>query len=188
MDYMNYRHDSHWVMPYLGPGESILWQGRPQRANPFTSYDLFMIPFSIFWCGGIFRTLLSDFKEGLNITDLFLMPFILVGLYLLVGRFILRWYLLRHTDYAITTRKILRRRNRKVDVQQSDSMPPFRVKEHRNGLKSILFKEDFSHQPLFGQKKRRPAAWELGFALEFLSDAERALRAIDSMRGGITQQ
>ena len=30
MDYMNYRHDSHWVMPYLGPGESILWQGRPQ--------------------------------------------------------------------------------------------------------------------------------------------------------------
>ena len=180
MDYMNYRHDSHWVMPYLGPGESILWQGRPQRFTPFTTYDIYVIPFSIFWCGGLFRMLLSDFKEGFDITDLFSIPFVLAGLYLLFGRFILRWYLLKHSDYAITTQKILRRRNKKVDILQGFSLPSFNIKEHRDGLKSIIFGRRAS-----GSGSAFP---DQGFALEFLPNGDRALYAINAMRTGIAHQ
>jgi hypothetical protein len=136
--------------------------------------------------GGIFPILLNDLKEGFNITDLFLIPFILAGLYLLVGRFILRWYLLRHTDYAITTQKILRRRNKKVDLLQGYSMPPMQVKEHRDGLKSILFGQSSFVQT--NGVNRMGSFGEPGFALEFLSDAERALRAINSIRSSYIQQ
>ena len=166
-----YRYDSGWVMPYLSPGESILWQGRPQRFTPFTENDLFMIPFSLFWCGTLFPGFLEDIKDGIGLFGLFFIPFVLGGLYVLFGRLVVRWYLLRHTAYAITTRKILRRRNRKVEV-----------KEHRNGLKSVLFKEN-----LYSAQIRRRPAWEPGFALEFLSDAERALRAIDAVQTGFDQ-
>ena len=182
MDDIAYRYDSGWVMPYLSPGESILWQGRPQRFTPFTENDIFMIPFSLFWCGTLFPRFLEDIKDGIGLFGLFFIPFVLVGLYVLFGRLVVRWFLLRHTAYAITTRKILRRRNRKVEVLQGDPMPPFRVKEHRNGLKSVLFKEN-----LYSAQIRRRPAWEPGFALEFLSDAERALRAIDAVQTGFDQ-
>ena len=183
MDEIAYRHDSGWVMPYLGPGESILWQGRPQRFTPFTENDIFMIPFSLFWCGTLFPSFWKDFQEGIGLFGLFCIPFVLAGLYMLFGRLVVRWYQLRHTAYAITTRKILRRRNRKVEVLQSDPMPPFRVKEHRKGLKSVCFVENLNSV----RGKRRPA-WEPGFALEFLSDADRAIQAIDSMHAGFNQQ
>ena len=66
--------------------------------------------------------------------------------------------------------------------QIPDPMPPFRVKEYRNGLKSVLFKEN-----LYSAQIRRRPAWEPGFALEFLSDAERAIRAIDAVQTGFDQ-
>ena len=183
MDEIAYGYDSSWIMPYLGPGDSILWQGRPQRSMPFTEDDIFMIPFGILWCGPLFRMFWEDLQEGIGISGLFMIPFLLAGLYMLFGRLIYRWFLLRRTAYAITTRKILRRRTRKVEVLQSVPMPPFRVKEHRNGLKSVLFMENS-----YSVQKRRRPAWDKDFALEFLSDAERAIRAIDSVNGGNNQQ
>ena len=188
MDYMNYRHDSSWVMPYLGPGESILWQGRPQRFTPFTASDGYLIPFSIFWCSFLVRPLWSDLKEGFNVTTLFLIPFILAGLYILFGRFVIRWYLLRHTDYAITTQKVLRRRNRKVDILQGFSLPPFSIKEHKDGLKSISFGQSSLLRSSFSSNNRRNSVWDPGFCLEYLADGERALYAINAMRTGIAHQ
>ncbi len=128
MDFMAYRNDTGWVRPYLGPGESILWQGRPQRFTPFTVFDA----------------------------------------------------------YVITTQKILRRRGKKADLLQGYSMPPMQVKEHRDGLKSILFGQSSFFQT--NGVKRMGSFGEPGFALEFLSDAERALRAINSIRVGFPQQ
>ena len=180
MDYIDYRYDSSWVRPYLGPGESILWQGKPQRANPFTANDVFIIPFSLFWCGSLFSMFWKDFKEGIGIAGLFSIPFVLAGLYFLFGRLIYRWHLLKHTSYVITTQKVLRRRNRKVDILQGISLPQMNVKEHRDGLKSIIFCQT--------AYDRRNSFYNPGFALEFLPDAERALRAIDSMRGSFGQQ
>ena len=181
-----YRYDSGWVMPYLSPGESILWQGRPQRFTPFTENDIFMIPFSLFWCGTLFPGFLEDIKDGIGLFGLFFIPFVLAGLYVLFGRLVVRWFLLKHTAYAITTRKILRRRGKKVDLLQGYSMPPMQVKEHRDGLKSILFGQSSFFQT--NGVNRRSSFGEPGFALEFLSDAERALRAINSIRSSYIQQ
>ena len=186
MDFMDYRNDTGWVRPYLGPGESILWQGRPQRFTPFTPYDAYLIPFSLLWCGGVFRGSWGMIKDGFTPFMLFFIPFFLAGIYLLFGRFIYRWYLLKHTTYVITTQKILRRRNKKVEMLQGYSMPPVQVKEHRDGLKSILFGQSSFFQT--SGVNRRSSFGEPGFALERLSDGERALRAINSIRSSNIQQ
>ena len=35
--------------PYISDNEYILWEGAPEKGLTFTSRDLVMIPFSIFW-------------------------------------------------------------------------------------------------------------------------------------------
>ena len=125
-------------------------------------------------------------KDGFTPFMLFFIPFFLAGIYLLFGRLVYRWYLLKHTSYVITTQKILRRRGKKVDLLQGYSMPPMQVKEHRDGLKSILFGQSSFFQT--SGVNRRSSFGEPGFALELLSDGERALRAINSIRSSYIQQ
>ena len=35
--------------PYISDNEYILWEGAPEKGFTFTSRDLVMIPFSLFW-------------------------------------------------------------------------------------------------------------------------------------------
>ena len=73
---------------HLNQGESLLWTGTPKKGILFNSGDLFLIPFSIFWCGfAIFW--MYGASEGGGIFALFGIPFVVIGLYLLFGRFFL---------------------------------------------------------------------------------------------------
>ena len=111
-------------------------------------------------------------------------PFIVVGLYQALGKFVHRQFLLKRTVYMVTTQKILRRRNKKVDMMQGFSLPQMSVKEHPDGLKSI----NFGDQPSIWSNSRGRSSAEVCFALEYLSDADRALYAVSSMRSGYAQQ
>ena len=189
---MRIENDYSWAMPHLTPGEHILWRGKPQRFTPFTRDDVFQIPFglfalgfSVFWEWNVLKhlPLSSDNPQLLFFGiffNLFGIAFVLMGLYLGIGRFFHRAYLLKHTSYVITTQKVLRLWKKKVDMLQSDRLPEFSVREHRDGLKSIVFDKT--------QYKRKQSFVDGAFALEYLSDAERALRAINTIGSASAQQ
>jgi len=86
-------------------GEEILWMGQGDRRRLFTSYDLFLIPFSLFWCAITVPMLLIGLTGG-NIIGV-LMPHGWIGLYMLFGRFIVKYLNKRKTYYAITSDRIL---------------------------------------------------------------------------------
>ncbi|MBN2076978.1 MAG: hypothetical protein JW762_15650 [Dehalococcoidales bacterium] len=93
--------------------EKILWSGRPDPGMHFTLIDLFLVPFSVLWGGfAIYfelSGLLSEADQG-NIdieSVLFGIPFVLVGIYLMFGRFIYKRWRKQRTYYAITNRRIL---------------------------------------------------------------------------------
>lgn len=46
------RQDASEFTKELGPGETILWAGRPSGGIQFHGYDLFLIPFTLVWAGG----------------------------------------------------------------------------------------------------------------------------------------
>lgn len=93
---------------YLETGESLLWAGVPKQGVILRSIDVFMIPFSIFWCGFAIFWVLSAFKT----TDspffaLFGVPFVLVGFYMVAGRFFVDSRARANTYYGLTDRRVL---------------------------------------------------------------------------------
>ena len=89
---MNELHydDFAFARPYLAAGETILWRGKPEKGHLLGPQDVFMIPFSIFWCGFAIFWFISALQVGFF--AVFGIPFVCVGLYITVGRFIhLSW-------------------------------------------------------------------------------------------------
>ncbi len=107
--------DSHFVGELL-PDEQLLWSGQPDPSVHFTLADLYLIPFSLMWCGfAIFweYAVLAQVPRNPDnsaITPFFAVwgvPFVLVGLYLLVGRFGFKILQKRQTFYAVTDKRVL---------------------------------------------------------------------------------
>jgi hypothetical protein len=89
-------------------GERFIWTGRPQTGIKFNSGDIFLIPFSIMWCG------FAVFWESSVLTSnapfffcIWGVPFVLVGLYFVVGRFFYDKMNRERTVYAITPNRII---------------------------------------------------------------------------------
>jgi hypothetical protein len=88
--------------------ERLLWSGQPPQGMRLCAADAFMIPFSILWGGFAIFWETTVVVQG---APLFFMawgvPFVVVGLYLIVGRF---WFDARQraqTYYALTDSRVI---------------------------------------------------------------------------------
>ncbi len=70
----------------LRPGERVLWLGRPQ-GSLLTRDDIFLIPFSLVWLGGVIFWEATVIRGGTFFFALFGLPFVAIGLLVAVGRF-----------------------------------------------------------------------------------------------------
>jgi len=104
--------------PELLPGEKIEWTGQPNRTVIFHKEDWGLIPFSLLWGGfAIFWLLAAS-----GIADIFTShpdrgfqwfgiiwgtPFVLIGQYIIWGRFLHARWKKQRTYYALTNRRAL---------------------------------------------------------------------------------
>lgn len=97
----------------LSPGERMLWMGKPATGLRLRGSDAFMIPFSLFWGGfAIFweSTAVTQVQKAgaaAYVFPLFGVPFVIIGLYLIVGRFFYDAVSREHRDYAITNQRAI---------------------------------------------------------------------------------
>jgi hypothetical protein len=86
-------------------GETVRWSGAPCGGLILRASDAAAIPFTLLWCGFAIFWETSVVREG---APLFMViwgvPFVLVGLYAVAGRFVWDAYVRARTRYAVTDR------------------------------------------------------------------------------------
>lgn len=105
---------SRVIAQELDAGESLLWSGQPRKGIVFRGSDVFMIPFSIMWGGfailfaaGVLSPARDDGGGPVFVGVLFAIPFVLVGLYMMFGRFIVDAIQRGHTCYGVTDHRVI---------------------------------------------------------------------------------
>lgn len=124
----------------LDPHEDVLWWGRPPRGIMLRKADWLVVPFSIAWCGMVLGAANSNWaKDASLFGTLFLLFFLAVGLYMLVGRFIHDGWLREHTFYAVTPTRALIVTRKAVQSIALDRLAEISLSESRDGSGSIVF-------------------------------------------------
>jgi hypothetical protein len=147
----------------LGRDERLLWSGTPRQGVMFRVSDAFLIPFSLFWCG------FAIFWKAKVITGgapwffaLWGMPFVLVGLYMVAGRFIADSAERKRMVYGLTNERVIIIHGlfkRVVKSLSLRSLGQVSLAERPDGTGTITFASSVSSH-------RQPAS-----ALEGIADA-----------------
>ena len=116
--------------------EDVIWWGQPVQGMRLNRRDVFLIPFSLLWGG------FAMFWEAKVLTIptrtafpfvLFGVPFVLIGLFLIFGRFLLDSWLRRRTTYALTVRRAL--------IVRTAPWPSFKAISLDHSLEATLLEE-----------------------------------------------
>lgn len=139
---MNYELESE-LTPILGSGEKIRWIGKPRAGIFLQGSDFFLIPFSIFWCSFIAFWEYSAYKAGAPIFFmLFGIPFIVIGIYLLFGRFFIDAKIREKAIYAVTQHRIILKSGFWTQAIQSldiKTLPPIHIHQKLDNSGTITF-------------------------------------------------
>lgn len=129
----------------LLPGERKLWEGQPSTGLILRPVEALLIPFSLLWGG--FAIFWNVSVWSLPSADaalpfkLFGLPFLVAGLYLIVGRFWLDARLRSRLRYVVTDRRILILKDGKAGSKSVDikRLPALEFDERSDGTGTIRF-------------------------------------------------
>jgi len=126
---------------YLQTGERLKWTGAPAQGFRTSPQDLFMIPFSLLWGGFAIYWESSVLSSGApGFFDLWGIPFVAVGLYMIFGRFIVDAWVRSRTIYGVTDRRALLLRRAFGETLNAVPLDQnVRLRAEANGVGSIEF-------------------------------------------------
>jgi hypothetical protein len=159
------------LRPILNPGEKLLWAGVPKRGILLKRSDAILIPFSLLWGGfAIVWETIAIMADTPWFFKLFGIPFVGVGLYLMVGRFFIDARKRARTIYALTNdRVIIKTGQNSIKSLQIRTLPDISLDLKKDGSGSILFGVgDMMGLKMSGSNLQ---GTQLGTSLDFIYDA-----------------
>lgn len=151
------------IQPELVSGETVLWTGKPNTAVVFHKEDAFLVPFSllwggfaIFWEASVLGLVGAQNSSAPSFFVLWGIPFVVIGQYLIWGRFFVSGWKKRRTYYALTNRRAIVVQDgwsRKMASAYLDSIPMLvKQSERSDGLGTLRFAPE---EPLFSNRRSR---------------------------------
>ena len=137
------------LSPELGSGERLLWSGRPRGGLRLRPQDVVLIPFSLLWGGfAIFWEIMALSTTAKApapfrfLFPLFGLPFVMIGLYMIVGRFFFEARARARTIYGVTNQRILivgGARGAQTRSLELSAIPELSLVQHKDGTGTITF-------------------------------------------------
>ena len=131
---------------HLHSGETVIWSSRPGQGVHLTRRDLYLIPFSLAW-GGFVIFWVTQVASSKDIPIVFAVvgiPFLIMAILIVFGRFLLDASLRRNMAYALTEQRILILRTGLwpyLKAARLDLLPGATLIEKANGRGTIRFGE-----------------------------------------------
>jgi hypothetical protein len=182
----------------LLPGESALWTGQPLRKVVFHRGDWFAIPFSLMWGGfAIFWEYGASGHSGqsnhapsspISFFTIWGIPFIVIGQYMIWGRFFYAAWKKSRTCYAVTNKRILVLNiggNRKLTDGYIDRLSSVTLTNQKDGVGTIEFAPEPERQSSWGSSRRGGISMDIDLSrLAFfdIPDAKSVYQMIQSQR------
>ncbi len=164
--------------------EELIWTGVPGRGIIFHMIDAFLIPFSLLWGGfAIFWEIMVIASGAPLFFALFGLPFVAVGLFLIVGRFVWDARRRRHTMYALTNKRVIFRtgvRTKTISTISLIAVKEVSLKLKPDGRGTITF---FTHTTGVAVTKALSGFQLFGVggntAFELIDDAQEVYKKIN---------
>ncbi len=138
-----YLSQSEPINRELSPGERLLWSGQPRSGPRLTPGDIALVPFSLLWAGFAVFWESMVLKQGPpGFMALWGIPFILMGVYMVIGRFFVDAYRRGRTYYGLTNRRVIivgGMLGRSVNSLDLATLPAIQVSERGDGSGTISF-------------------------------------------------
>jgi len=169
----------------LASGERVLWWGRPRQGLVLRSSDMFAIPFSLLWCGfAIFwETGVLSSGRAPGFFAFWGIPFVAIGLYMVIGRFFAEAVQRSKTNYALTADRVLIVSgvfSRTVKSLSLNTLSDVTLTEGSNGKGSITFGPQNPFGSMFGGTSSWPGAQQQSPRFDLIDDARTVYEKIRS--------
>jgi hypothetical protein len=133
----------HELQRELAPQEKLLWVGQPRQGLLLRSADAFLIPFSLLWGGFAVFWEASVVRTGAPFFfKLWGVPFVLVGVYIVLGRFFVDARQRRRTFYGVSNQRVIIVAGlfgRSIQSLDLGSLPGLSLDERTSGQGTISF-------------------------------------------------
>jgi hypothetical protein len=133
----------HALQRELGPQEKLLWAGQPRQGLLLRSSDVLLIPFSLLWAGFAVFWEASVVRSGAPFFfKLWGVPFVLVGIYIALGRFFVEARQRQPTVYGVTNQRIViiaGLSGRSIQSLDLNALPGLSLNERGSGQGTISF-------------------------------------------------
>lgn len=147
------------IQSELDSGETLIWAGIPKQGIVFRASDVFMIPFSLLWGGFaiVWEVMAITIPSKAGVVDilfpLFGIPFVVMGLHMIFGRFILDSKKRLKTFYGLTDQRAIIVSglfSKGVKSLNLRSLSDVSLSEKADKSGNITFGQESAHSSFFG--------------------------------------
>jgi hypothetical protein len=183
---MDYSDIGFELKQHLDSDEKLLWTGAPKQGIIIKGSDALMIPFSLMWGGFALYWEFTVINSG---TPFFFIlwgvPFVLVGLYLIFGRFFYDSELRKNTIYGITQNRIIIKSGvfkKSIKSLNIRTLTDVTLNEKSDGSGTIVLGSESGMYGMFRGTGWPGAGNKMVPALELIPDVRKVYRQITDLQ------